>query len=195
LSNELKKIVKRIQFDTDKTIEEIAKEVGYARAYFTNQINIGTNKKLKDLLLEKFPAEIEHNVLKEPKAEYKRNTKGVTYFIEIKTASGKNIQVIPEGQTEVALLNAFMEEREKTLDELKADKIKLQNTIDTNLTAMMQLLSALSRHDRAFHDTILRSLARLEGKKEVDLVAEARSFEAAKQNEEMTMSNRNDNRI
>jgi hypothetical protein len=88
-----------------------------------------------------------------------------------------------------------MEEREKTLDELKADKIKLQNTIDTNLTAMMQLLSALSRHDRAFHDTILRSLARLEGKKEVDLVAEARSFEAAKQIEEMTMSNRNDNRI
>jgi plasmid maintenance system antidote protein VapI len=75
------------------------------------------------------------------------------------------------------------------INELREDKKRLQNTIDTNLTALMQLLSALSRHDRAFHDTILKSLARLEGKKEVDLVAEARSSEAAKQIEEMTRSN------
>lgn len=178
MSNELKKIVKRIQFTTDKTIEEIAKEVGYARAYFTNQINIGNNKKLKELLLEKFP-ENEQNVLKEPDVEY-RSGNGNIYFIEFKTASGKNIKVIPEGQTEIALLNAFMEERERSLDELKSDKIKLQNTIDTNLTAMMQLLSALSRHDQVFHETILRSLGRLEGGN-TDLVLEARSSEAAKQ--------------
>lgn len=191
MSNELKKIVKEIQFKTDKTIEEIAKDVGYARAYFTNQINIGTNKNLKKLLVEKYMLDKEHNVLKEPEIEYVTGGKGVksTFtLIEFKTASGKTIQVRPEGQTEIALLNAFLEERDRTISDLQTDKAKLQNTIDANLTALMQLLSALSRHDRAFHDTILRSLARLEGKKEVDLIAEARSSEAAKQVEEMTGS-------
>lgn len=193
MSNELKKIVKSIQFKTDKTVEEIAKDVGYARAYFTNQVNIGTNKRLKELLLEKYP-EIEHNVLNDPSMSYQKSKKGLTYFIELKTASGKTLQVIPEGQTEIALLNAFLEERDKTIDDLKTDKVKLQKTIDSSLTAMMQLLSALSRHDRAFHDTMLRSLARLEGKPEVDLVGEARSSEAARQIEEMKGYSNDDNR-
>lgn len=116
------------------------------------------------------------------------NPDGTLNFIELKTASGKHIQIKPEGQTELVLLNAFLEERDKVIEELQIDKKKLQNTIDVNLTAMMQLLGALSRHDRAFHDTMLRSLARLEGKQEVDLIAEARSSEAAKQVEEMTGS-------
>ena len=117
------------------------------------------------------------------------NPDGTINFIELKTASGKHIQVKPEGQTELVLLNAFLEERNKVIEDLQTDKKKLQNTIDTNLTAMMQLLGALSRHDRAFHDTMLRSLARLEGKQEVDLIAEARSSEAVKQVEEMTGNN------
>lgn len=194
MSNELKKIVKDIQFRTDKTIEEIAKEIGYARAYFTNQINIGTNKNLKKLLLEKYKLDTEHNVLKEPDVEYVRSASSEV-FIELKTASGRTIQVKPEGLSEINLLNAFLEERDKAIDDLKTDKAKLQKTIDTNLSAMMQLLSALSRHDRAFHDTILRSLARLEGKKEVDLVAEARSSEAARQIEEMKGYSNDENRM
>lgn len=194
MSNELKRIVKDIQFRTDKTIEEIAKDIGYARAYFTNQVNIGTNKKLKELLLKKFPNKNEQYVPPEQHTDLVTVDKnGTVMLIEIKTASGRTIKV--NSQADISLLNAFLEERDRVIDELQTDKRKLQNTIDTNLTALMQLLSALSRHDRAFHDTILRSLARLEGKKEVDLVAEARSFEAAKQIEEMTGSSNSESRM
>lgn len=115
--------------------------------------------------------------------------------IELKTASGKTIQVKPDSHTDIPLLNAFLEERDRTINDLQTDKIKLQNTIDINLTALMQLLTALSGHDRAFHDTMLRSLARLEGKKEIDLIGEARSSEAAKQIERMTGSSNDENRI
>lgn len=194
MSNELKRIVKDIQFRTDKTIEEIANDIGYARAYFTNQVNIGTNKKLKELLLNKYPKTNEQFVLSEHHSDLiKVDKNGATMFIEIKTASGRTIKV--NSQSDIPLLNAFLEERDRVIGELQADKRQLQNTIDANLTALMQLLSALSRHDRAFHDTILRSLARLEGKKEVDLVAEARSSEAARQIEEMKDYKNDENRM
>ena len=63
------------------------------------------------------------------------------------------------------------------IEDLKIDKKKLQNTIDANLTAMMQILTVLQRHDQAFHETILKSLGRIEGGN-IDLVLEARRFEA-----------------
>jgi hypothetical protein len=193
VSNELKRIVKDIQFKTDKTIGQIAADIGYARAYFTNQVNIGTNKKLKELLLKKYPNINEQIVLSEDHSNSIADKNGSAMLIEIKTASGKTIKV--NSQADISLLNAFFEERDRVIDELQTDKKQLQNTIDTNLTALMQLLSALSRHDRAFHDTILRSLARLEGKKEVDLVAEARSSEAARQIEEMKDYKNDENRM
>lgn len=73
------------------------------------------------------------------------------------------------------------------IDGLKEDKKKaferedkIMNQLASNLTAMMQLLTSLQRHDQVFHETILRSLGRLEGGN-TDLVLEARSTEAAKQ--------------
>lgn len=126
MSNELKKLVKSIQFRTDKTIEEIAKEIGYARAYFTNQVNIGTNKKLKELLMERFPSNNEHNVLNEPTVEYDRRKDNIdeAHSIELKTASGKTLYVIPEGVSEIALLNAFLEERNRIISEKEERKLE-----------------------------------------------------------------------
>jgi hypothetical protein len=63
------------------------------------------------------------------------------------------------------------------VEDLRMDKKKLQNTIDANLTAMMQILTVLQRHDQAFHETILKSLGRIEGGN-IDLILEARKFEA-----------------
>lgn len=80
-------------------------------------------------------------------------------------------------------IQEYINELREDKRNLQEDKRGLQSTIDTNLTALMQLLAALSRHDRAFHETILRSLARLEGNN-IDLITEARSYEAAKQVEE-----------
>jgi len=64
--------------------------------------------------------------------------------------------------------------------ELREDKKVLQRVIETNLTALMQLLTALSLHDRAWHEIIVRALARLENKTEDQLIGEARTLEAAK---------------
>lgn len=79
------------------------------------------------------------------------------------------------------------------IDELRNDKKraadredKIMSQLASNLTAMMQLLGALSRHDRAFHETMLKSLARIEKRQENELVVEARSSEAARQLEEQT---------
>ena len=92
--------------------------------------------------------------------------------------------------------------QQEYINELREDKKRaairedrIMGQLASNLTAMMQLLTALSGHDRAFHDTMLRSLARLEGKKEIDLIGEARSSEAAKQVERMTGSSNDDNRM
>lgn len=115
MSNELKSIVKKIQFNTDKTIEEIAKEIGYARAYFTNQVNIGTNKKLKELLLEKFPIENEQIVLN-------GNNKGVQTTINNENANVFETKYL-------ALLEKTIADKDKNLEEKEADLIALRSAV------------------------------------------------------------------
>lgn len=130
MSNELKQIVKNIQFKTDKTIEEIAKDLGYTRAYFTNQVNIGTNESLKNLLLDKYKEEIEHNIIREPQVDYIiKDNSGQYHFIEVKTASGKVIKVKPDNLSDMAVLNAFLEERDRVLEERNRviEKIETQS--------------------------------------------------------------------
>jgi transcriptional regulator with XRE-family HTH domain len=65
---------------------------------------------------------------------------------------------------------------------------KIMGQLTANLTAMMQLLNSLQRHDHAFHETILRSLSRIEGGN-IDLVLEARSSEAAQQVQDALQGN------
>lgn len=61
-SNDLKRLLKTIQFKTEKTIEEIAGEIGYARAYLTDQVNKGTNESIRKVLTEKYGKYLEPNV-------------------------------------------------------------------------------------------------------------------------------------
>jgi hypothetical protein len=71
------------------------------------------------------------------------------------------------------------------VDALKRDKEQLQKIVDLNLQAMQVMLNSLRRHDQAFHETMLRSLARLEKKKPEDLlILEAHTRNAALQVEE-----------
>lgn len=69
-------------------------------------------------------------------------------------------------------------QEDKRLTALREEKILGQ--IVANSTAMMTLLTVLQRHDQAFHETILKSLTRIEGGN-TDLVLEAHSYEAALQ--------------
>ncbi|HEX6427962.1 MAG TPA: hypothetical protein VF008_09765 [Niastella sp.] len=179
--------------DIKKKVSVITKETAFPQSNVSEWLN--KVKRPSEAFIDKFYEKfgymikastkvLQNNVVSEPDLIYETNDQ--INFIELKTASGKTLKVMPEGPGEVALLNAFLEERDRAIEDLMTDKTKLQNTIDSNLTAMMQLLSALSRHDRAFHETMLKSLARLEKRQENDLVAEARSFEAVKQLEEQT---------
>lgn len=66
-SNELKELVKKIQFVTDKTLAEIAQDIDNAPAYFTDQVNKGDNPKIRKKLIEKYGELIEQNIRKSGK--------------------------------------------------------------------------------------------------------------------------------
>lgn len=67
MSNELKKLVKDIQYKRELTIDQIAAEIGYTRAYLNDAVNKGTNKKIKAALFKAYPFLIEQNVsIEEP---------------------------------------------------------------------------------------------------------------------------------
>lgn len=50
--NELKQILKKIQFIGDMTIEEVAQAINYSRSYLTTEVNKGENEEVKNKLLD-----------------------------------------------------------------------------------------------------------------------------------------------
>lgn len=76
------------------------------------------------------------------------------------------------------------------VDALKKDKEDLQEIVKVNLTALTQMLSSLVRHDQAYHETILRALARIEKLEQTEaLVLEAGTLEAERFLEEQKKHN------
>lgn len=133
MSNELKELVKRIQFDTDKTLHEIAEEIGYSRAYFTNQVNKGTNEELKALLLEKFNLENEQIVSPEiERFDLKKATKEDLLIMiigeketRIQTAEGwasKFFDLIKSNLTGLTTHQALLSAQVMTILEREIDK-------------------------------------------------------------------------
>ncbi len=66
---------------------------------------------------------------------------------------------------------------EDYINELREDKKRMEKTIDINLNVIAQLLNSIARHDQAYHETILRSLERIEGSN-TDLVLQAHKRDA-----------------
>lgn len=72
-------------------------------------------------------------------------------LIEIKTASGKTVQVLPEGETEIALLNAFLEERDRVLEE----RNRIIEKIEKSKDELFQILnSALNQIHEDTHTAL-----------------------------------------
>lgn len=67
MSNEIKQLVKKIKFLTDKTVEEIGKSIGYSREYFTQEVNKGVNEEIKRLLTD-YLAQVDDGTFGEKKA-------------------------------------------------------------------------------------------------------------------------------
>lgn len=170
----LERFIKAIEFLKTKakeaTNEGVAKLLRYKATNYISDV-IGGSKEINPLLLERM-------------VEFSINPEW------IETGKGKMLLEYTLPETSESLINEAPVDYSKALplgdlkitlkdyiEELQIDKKKLQNTIDANLTAMMQILTVLQRHDQAFHETILKSLSRLEGDN-IDLVLEARRFEA-----------------
>lgn len=79
-------------------------------------------------LINKSTNDLQNSIVNEPESTYE--IKSRSYVIEIKTASGKTLKVIPEGQSEIALLNAFLEERDRVLEERNRIIEKIEKSKD-----------------------------------------------------------------
>jgi hypothetical protein len=103
----------------------IEKELGYSDNYINQTLSKGGNKRFLVALHR-----LQSNVLQNPIQNIVQDS-GVDYvkqgnehwpFIELITASGKILKVKPEGETEINLLNAFLEERNRLIFEKEERK-------------------------------------------------------------------------
>ena len=61
MSNQIQKLVDRIQFELKLTHEQIAADIGYSRPYFTNALKKGTSKKLINALRETYNKRLQNS--------------------------------------------------------------------------------------------------------------------------------------
>jgi hypothetical protein len=178
LSNELKKIVKEIQFRTDKTIEEIANEIGYARAYFTNQVSIGTNKNLKRLLQEKYKLDNEQSVRNREPGYMQVNEEPVEYNTLLTTGNLK----VTLGDYVSLLKEMAIKAEEREREYLSIIKNKLIS-IDASSKEMAEDISALTIEVQAEHRAMMDTLDKAAGYKIGTTRGAAHTVELASQQE------------
>jgi hypothetical protein len=177
LSNELRKIVKEIQFKTDKTIGEIANDIGYARAYFTNQVSIGTNKNLLHLLREKYGLDNEQIVRNEEAPLSRVNEDPAEYNT-----------VLPMGDHKVTLADYIellkekareAKERERELMSLlKGDIARLKTNSKTILDDLSQVVRMVRSDDMSMMDSLDRIEGREPGRTRQEAGIVERAYEA-----------------
>jgi uncharacterized protein YeaO (DUF488 family) len=179
LSNELKQLVKEIQFKTDKSLGEIAKEIGYSRAYFNNEVNKGENEALLKLLQERYGSEIEQTVLHgKIKAGHKvsKTAANIEDWLPYINQSNSNLIEQIEARRQdfqkwAELARSDKEKAEKEKDRLLTIiennltlLIKIVGSVDTNLKTAMEDLHEIEFGQRAQHTVMINSLERIEKK-------------------------------
>lgn len=100
--NELKQLLRLIQFKTGKTLEQIASDIEYARAYLTNEANKGNNPKLIEILKEKYKDFISDELTSSTKAP----------VFEMKPTNGKDhtISLLVSNETKLIDTNKNQQE-------------------------------------------------------------------------------------
>jgi hypothetical protein len=153
-------MVKEIQYRTGKSIDEIAKSIDYARAYFNDQINKGENINIKKKLIAKYKSSLEHFVRNE---DYGNQT-------EVQEYPGAFGQKTPE------LLTVLVElmKRQNHILERQLENVELKvERIDTNLDDALGRVESLKLDLISGRIVVLKSLARLEKKNPDTLLKEA----------------------
>jgi hypothetical protein len=101
--------------------------------------------------------------------------------IQLKTASGKKVIIIPEGETEFQLLNAFLEEREHLISvieiqtqarisDLKENNDRLFKLCSSNLTELSKVQKAIFAMVRTGLEYEAAIASRGDKKKEVEML-------------------------
>lgn len=91
-------------------------------------------------LINKSTNYLQNSIVNEPESTYE--IKSRSSVIEIKTASGKTLKVIPEGQSEIALLNAFLEERDRVIDTLNEEKQARIDELNKHKDDLLQIINS-----------------------------------------------------
>jgi hypothetical protein len=87
-------------------------------------------------------------------------------LIEIKTASGKTLKIAPEGKTEIELLNAFLEERERIITEKEQRQKDAEQRAEKSEDEKKELYKALAETRATINGvltTILTNLTDIKG--------------------------------
>jgi hypothetical protein len=95
----------------------------------------------------------------------------ITKSIELKTASGKKVIIVPEGETEFQLLNAFLEERDKRIDDLIKDKDDLLKLLNSGLGDISKVQKAVFAMVRTGLEYEAAVASRGDKKKEAELLS------------------------
>lgn len=101
-----------------------------------------------------------------------------TGFISIKTASGQTLEIQPETENEIKILNALLQERERIIIQIEKENEKLTRIIESGLIEIKASLNkandglnSIEKWQWAEHKVMLQEIAHLR-KKPVDSLAE-----------------------
>lgn len=121
-----KKAIEYLKTKAEKpTNDAVSKLLRYKTPSYISDV-IGGSKPITDLLLDRM---VDNSINKEwietgkgkmllePQPSGIVITDNKVILIELKTASGKTLHVKPEGASEIALFNAFLEERDRVMEE------------------------------------------------------------------------------
>lgn len=144
--NRFIKAVEYLKTKADKpTNEEVSRLLRYKTLSYISDV-IGGSKPITDLLLDRMVEKsINKDWIETGKGQMViENPKGITHylpkalFIEIKSASGKLIQVKPDEQTNIPLLNALLEERDRVLEERNRTIEKIETQTQARIDELIK---------------------------------------------------------
>lgn len=146
-----KKAIEYLKTKADKpTNDSVSRLLRYKTLSYISDV-IGGSKPITDLLLDRM---VENSINKEwietgkgkmllePQPGGIVITDNKVILIELKTASGKTLHVKPEGASEIALLNAFLEERDRVIDTLNEEKQARIDELNKHKDDLLQIINS-----------------------------------------------------
>lgn len=116
-------MVKEIQYQSDKTLASIAKEIGYSTAYFTDQVNKGNNEEIRERLkrLLESSNKSEQNVPREKSHQASNKTNGAHIREAADISDHSDATLIHSNPKDLQIIN------------LQAEIIQLQKQLQTKM--------------------------------------------------------------